>query len=430
MVRTITGPQPVRVLWRRLDAAYADPLELDAALARWARRAWSARCAPGNLTMANALGSGVLETRALLAFLPTHRPPAAGRAAAAAQYRHLVVRPARRAAIMCKANAERMMIGPALSTSLPFEIDATTALGGAFRGTARESVDAMAGRGRRQPGRAGGGDAVDHAGLVRGQAGAAADDGAGLCRPHRATAGGDAGRLCADRQDRRCDRAGDAQRRLGGRCLDRRRPAGGARQPDPRTACGPSSRRSPAPLPSRAADNLYWLGRYIERAEGVMRQMRSLSPARGRGRRDRLAAAEILRRPARRAGDRRRGAGAAADPEPARRRRGLRRQGARPVLDRRLDGAARPAEDLPLDVRHGAGGRRRGAGDVGAAAQDRRLHRPGAREHVPLLGLALPVDRPGAGARRPDVLDARARWPSPPPRPRAPSTSPSSWAIR
>ena len=28
-VRTVSGPQPVGVLWRRLDAAYADPLELD-----------------------------------------------------------------------------------------------------------------------------------------------------------------------------------------------------------------------------------------------------------------------------------------------------------------------------------------------------------------------------------------------------------------
>ena len=35
-------------------------------------------------------------------------------------------------------------------------------------------------------------------------------------------------------------------------------------------------RRSDRDLPSRAADNLYWLGRYLERAEGAVRLYRSL----------------------------------------------------------------------------------------------------------------------------------------------------------
>ena len=33
MVRTVSGLKPVSVLWRRLDAAFADPLELSARLA-------------------------------------------------------------------------------------------------------------------------------------------------------------------------------------------------------------------------------------------------------------------------------------------------------------------------------------------------------------------------------------------------------------
>jgi uncharacterized alpha-E superfamily protein len=37
----------------------------------------------------------------------------------------------------------------------------------------------------------------------------------------------------------------------------------------------PYTRAEPAMLPSRAADNLFWLGRYVERAEGVMRLMRA-----------------------------------------------------------------------------------------------------------------------------------------------------------
>ncbi|MBC7853623.1 MAG: circularly permuted type 2 ATP-grasp protein, partial [Pirellulaceae bacterium] len=34
-------------------------------------------------------------------------------------------------------------------------------------------------------------------------------------------------------------------------------------------------RRSPFDLPSRVADNLYWLGRYVERTEGIIRHLRS-----------------------------------------------------------------------------------------------------------------------------------------------------------
>jgi uncharacterized alpha-E superfamily protein len=37
----------------------------------------------------------------------------------------------------------------------------------------------------------------------------------------------------------------------------------------------PHTRRQPAVLPSRSAENLFWLGRYIERAEGLMRIVRS-----------------------------------------------------------------------------------------------------------------------------------------------------------
>ena len=34
-------------------------------------------------------------------------------------------------------------------------------------------------------------------------------------------------------------------------------------------------RRSPFDLPSRVADNLYWLGRHVERAEGIIRHLSS-----------------------------------------------------------------------------------------------------------------------------------------------------------
>ncbi|MDA4804625.1 circularly permuted type 2 ATP-grasp protein, partial [Enterobacter hormaechei] len=69
MVRTVSGLKPIDVLWRRMDAAYMDPLELKS-------DSWIGT--PGmvgalrqrSVSLVNALGSGILETRALLAFLP------------------------------------------------------------------------------------------------------------------------------------------------------------------------------------------------------------------------------------------------------------------------------------------------------------------------------------------------------------------------
>ena len=68
-IRTVAGPRPVDVLWRRLDAGFADPLELDPESALGTPGLVAAIRA-GRVTMVNALGSGVLEARALMAFLP------------------------------------------------------------------------------------------------------------------------------------------------------------------------------------------------------------------------------------------------------------------------------------------------------------------------------------------------------------------------
>lgn len=60
MVRTVAGLRPVSVLWRRLDAAWADPLELDET-SRLGTPGMLGAIRAGNLTMVNALGSGVLK---------------------------------------------------------------------------------------------------------------------------------------------------------------------------------------------------------------------------------------------------------------------------------------------------------------------------------------------------------------------------------
>lgn len=69
MVRTVSGLKPVSVLWRRLDASYSDPLELNQN-SHIGTPGITQAVRSGNVTMVNALGSGILETRAILAFLP------------------------------------------------------------------------------------------------------------------------------------------------------------------------------------------------------------------------------------------------------------------------------------------------------------------------------------------------------------------------
>jgi uncharacterized circularly permuted ATP-grasp superfamily protein/uncharacterized alpha-E superfamily protein len=68
-LKLLDGLQPVDVIWRRLDDDYCDPLELRSdsflgtpALVQAARA--------GNVAIANALGSGLVEAPALMAFLP------------------------------------------------------------------------------------------------------------------------------------------------------------------------------------------------------------------------------------------------------------------------------------------------------------------------------------------------------------------------
>jgi uncharacterized circularly permuted ATP-grasp superfamily protein/uncharacterized alpha-E superfamily protein len=68
-IKTLEGLQPVDVIFRRLDDGFCDPLELrsDSSLGV-AGLVEAARA--GNVTIANALGSGVIETAAIMPFLP------------------------------------------------------------------------------------------------------------------------------------------------------------------------------------------------------------------------------------------------------------------------------------------------------------------------------------------------------------------------
>jgi uncharacterized circularly permuted ATP-grasp superfamily protein/uncharacterized alpha-E superfamily protein len=68
-LRTVAGLKKVDTLLRRLDADFVDPLELNPA-SRLGAPGLAHAARLGNVTFANALGSGLVESRALMSFWP------------------------------------------------------------------------------------------------------------------------------------------------------------------------------------------------------------------------------------------------------------------------------------------------------------------------------------------------------------------------
>ncbi|MBS0246554.1 MAG: circularly permuted type 2 ATP-grasp protein [Proteobacteria bacterium] len=76
-IRTISGLRRIDVLLRRIDADFADPLELNAA-SRLGVAGLVQAVRDGKVVIANALGAGLVEARAMLAFLPALAPQVLG----------------------------------------------------------------------------------------------------------------------------------------------------------------------------------------------------------------------------------------------------------------------------------------------------------------------------------------------------------------
>ena len=268
MVRTVAGLRPLSVLWRRLDSTYADPLELDETSQLGTPGIVSA-IRRGNLSMVNALGSGVLETRALLAFLPRI-------------CRHLNGEPLKMpnlATWWCgdpakleevNANTDRMIIGSALATRPLNERDEDSLFG---RDDPREFARRIAQDPRMTVAQeivslsttpALGPNGLEPRAMALRVFVARTRDGwkvmpGGYARIGKAQ---DSNALAMQR---------------GGSVADVWIVSDQPVAPD--TLTGPSSRLLapplPGTLPSRAADNLYWLGRYVERAEHRIRLLRA-----------------------------------------------------------------------------------------------------------------------------------------------------------
>lgn len=269
MLRTVSGPKPVEVLWRRLDSAYADPLELDQA-SRIGTPGLIDALRAGEVSLINALGSGVLETQALMAFLPQLAPELVG---APLQIPNVATwwcgDAAARGAV--QAAPARMILGPALSTALPFDPAAERVAADRLLPDALAALLAQEG-----------GALVAQESVTLSTT-PALIDGAIVPRPvtlrvflARTAAGWTVMPGGFARVGATADPAAIAMQR-GGKAADvwivSPRPVAALSMVPGR----PDSYRRPLPtsLPSRAADNLFWLGRYVERAEGIIRLLRA-----------------------------------------------------------------------------------------------------------------------------------------------------------
>ncbi|MFT4249354.1 MAG: circularly permuted type 2 ATP-grasp protein [Pseudomonas sp.] len=272
MVRTVSGLQPISVLWRRLDAVFMDPLELNAD-SHIGCPGFVGALRAGSVSVVNALGAGLLETRALAAFLPNIcqaltgtdlvLPGIATWWCGQAEAREQVI-----------GALERMMLGPALATQLPYDDPQATLLGARLDPDDRREL--------LQRLRRDGAHWVAQEAVTLSTTPAWVD---GRLEPRpfvlRAYAArtaegwqvmpGGFGRVGAHTD------VHAISMRLGGQAADV-----WVVSPDPvshETLITPgvlsAQRRAGAELPSRAAENLLWLGRYAERSETIARVLRA-----------------------------------------------------------------------------------------------------------------------------------------------------------
>ena len=272
MVRTVAGLRPISVLWRRLDAAWADPLELDEN-SRLGTPGLLGAVRDGSITMVNALGSGILETRAFLAFLPRISEALTGRSLAIPNVATWWCgQDAERNYV--KANAARMTIGNAFATRLLFDHD--------DRATPKNSIAAIAH-----------GNMAEF--IERGAEHLVAQEVVTLSTtpgfkgdalaPHPMSLRVFLARTVNGWQVMpggfaRIGPAGNSSSlamQSGGSAADvwivSKKPVRTETMLEHPSA--PFVRQQSAVLPSRAADNLFWMGRYVERAENTIRMLRA-----------------------------------------------------------------------------------------------------------------------------------------------------------
>ncbi len=272
-VRTIAGLKRADVILRRVDADFLDPLELNSA-SQLGTPGMLEAIRAGGVAVVNLPGSGVMESKALLGFLPQ-------------LCRHILgenLKLPNVATWWCGQPAERdrvehdidnLVIAPAFNA---FDADHGDARGRLMADLSSDARAALTARLRDRPGDFVGqeivrlstmpvlrDDRLEAAPFVLRVYAAWTPDGfrvmpGGFCRT-------------SERLDVRAISMGDDARTADVWVIDDAPTEGMtllASKDDVRV------RRILGHLPSRAADNLFWLGRYLERAEATLRLVRSL----------------------------------------------------------------------------------------------------------------------------------------------------------
>ncbi len=272
MVRTVAGLHPISVLWRRLDAAWADPMELDEN-SRLGTPGLLGSIRARNVSLVNALGSGILETRAFLAFLPRISEALRGKPLAIPNV----------ATWWCgqesernyvKANATRMHLEQAFATRLQFDHDDMVMTGDSLASAAGDDLNNFIDRSAA--------NLVAQEIVTLSTTPAFHND---VLVPHpmslrvflaRTTKGwqvmpGGFARIGTD------GKSPQLGIQSGGSSADvwivSKKPVRSETMLESPTA--PFKRQQQSVLPSRAADNLFWMGRYVERVENTVRLLRA-----------------------------------------------------------------------------------------------------------------------------------------------------------
>lgn len=271
-IRTVSGLKRAEVLLRRLDADFADPLELSAR-SRLGVPGLVQAIRDGTVVVTNSLGSGVVEARSMLSFLPALAPAVLGQELALPNVATWWLGdPKVRADVM--ERLDELVIAPAFGGDLPTPGDRPV-LGKDLDARARaELVEAIGRRGI---------DFVAQEAVTLSTT-PVWDNGKLAPRPFilrlmlaragdgwRVMPGGFV-RIAADIDARA------VTLQQGGRTADAWVLSD---KPVPEVTLLPTPdriviNRSTGALPSRAAANLFWLGRYVERAEATLRLTRAL----------------------------------------------------------------------------------------------------------------------------------------------------------
>jgi len=269
-IRTIEGLKRIDALWRRMDSRFLDPLAFDTTSHIGVPGLMDAVGA-GEAVIANFPGTGVVESPAFAAFMP-------------GLSRHLMgsdLKLPNIATWWCgqegpcaemRARIDDLLVGPAFADEAP-ALPGGAVLGASLQGLARTALmDAMALRPQDYVGRE----------VVRLSTMPVVADGRLVARPFilRAFAARDANGQWTVMPGgfARLGNVADERASIMGEGAFSADVGVVALNPVEHVSLLPQHvtvRRNPGTLPSRAADNLYWLGRYLERSEATLGLVRA-----------------------------------------------------------------------------------------------------------------------------------------------------------